>query len=116
MNRFNILKMVHHVLPKSSTEEVNLWREVIRQGFLDVLIISDNKKYDKIKKEAYNWFSRKNKDYKTVCSLAKVDESIINQLFLQAKKLLIMNKKIKNKSKNHIYFSKDQKFLLANKQ
>jgi hypothetical protein len=112
MNRYIIIKSLDKLLTRSDTEEVNLWREVIRQAFIDLLIISKNKKYDLLKKEAYKWLATKSKDYYLVCALAQIKEEQINNLFKEAKKIYKKSIKTFEIKKKTVSFSSCRKSVL----
>jgi len=81
MNRENIICLIESEIKNNKEPEVNLMRGVVKQGFLDLLIISKNPKYQKWKSEAKIWFTEESEDLKFVCNLAQLNYQRIRMIY-----------------------------------
>ena len=81
MNRDFLINLVESEIKFNREPEVNLMRAVVKQAFLDILIISGKNKYKKRKKDAGEWFEEESIDFHMVCSLAHLEVRRIKMLY-----------------------------------
>ena len=81
MNREYIICLIENEIKNNQEPEINLMRAVVKQGFLDLLIISQNPKYQKWKREAKFWFEEESEDVRLVCNLAHLDYKRIRMIY-----------------------------------
>ena len=81
MNREILITIIENEIKFEREPEVNLMRAVIKQAFIDLLIISDKPKYKKLKENAREWFEEESSEFDLVCSLAFLKQSRIKMLY-----------------------------------
>jgi hypothetical protein len=81
MDRNFILTLIIAELSVTNIPEVNLMRAVIKECFLDLLIISQRKKYNKKKQDAKAWFELESDNFYLICQLAVIDPKRIKRLY-----------------------------------
>jgi len=81
MDREFVLNLINAELQYNQEPEANLMRAVIKQAFLDYLIISTNYKYRSKKRLAREWFETNSEEFKLVCLIAQVKYSRIIEIY-----------------------------------
>jgi hypothetical protein len=81
MDRSDIITLIESELILDQEPEINLMRAVIKQAFLDLLVISDKPKYQRLKIQAQDWLAGDAKDFELVCTLALVSSVRIKMLY-----------------------------------
>lgn len=81
MDRDFLINLIESEICFNRDPEINLMRAVVKQAFLDILIISDNSKYKKRKKEADEWLAQESCDFNMVCTLGRLEIDRIKMLY-----------------------------------
>jgi hypothetical protein len=91
------IKLATVLMEKRKHSEEKLFQSIILQAFEDVLSPSVSKTETYFKIDAYNWFTKKPKDYMTICWLAGLDPDVVSERvnFLIKNKIISFTEKQK---------------------